>query len=103
MDQLLIDSIRKNLEDKSTEEIRQAIERGNSSGKSQEEFEAMRLILNERARQGTRFSLAVGSAVVLGTLAAGGAWWQVGRLMCMFCWPGSSEPCWDLRHGTSPT
>jgi hypothetical protein len=76
MDQNLVASIRKNLEDKSTEGLRQACERGDNMNKSPEELEAMRQILNERRVKGNRVVLALVSAVLFGSLGAACVWWQ---------------------------
>jgi len=76
MDQALIASFRKSLEAKSTEELRQAYEIGNQSSRSPEEIEATRQILEERRRKSTRATLAIGSAIVFGSLGAACAWWQ---------------------------
>ena len=73
MDQSLVESTRKNLEAKSSEEL-QAFLTGGASGRPPEEVEAARQILEERSRKRTRFALAVSSAVLLGVLAAAGAW-----------------------------
>ena len=78
MDQTLVDSIRKSLEAKSTEEIRQAYGSGDHAGRPLEELEAMRQVLDERRRKRTRFWLAVGSAVVVGALGGVSAWLQLG-------------------------
>jgi hypothetical protein len=78
MDQTLVASIRKNLESRSTEELRQAYEGGDNSAKSPEELEAMRQILDERRRKGNRAALALASAAVFGSLGAAYAWWQLG-------------------------
>jgi len=78
MDQTLVDSIRKSLEAKSTEEIRQAYGSGDHAGRPPEELEAMRQVLDERRRKRTRFWLAVGSAVVVGALGGVSAWLQLG-------------------------
>ncbi len=78
MDQNLVASIRKSLEGKSTEELRQASEGAGRASKSPEELEAMRQILDERRMKGTRAILAVVSAVVFGSLCAAAAWWQLG-------------------------
>jgi hypothetical protein len=72
MDQNLVASIRKNLKDKSTEELRQACEGGENMNKSPEELEAMRQILNERRMNGNRAVFALVSAVLFGSLGA--AW-----------------------------
>jgi hypothetical protein len=78
MDQALVDSIRKSLEARSTEEIRQAYERGDQAGRSPEELEAMRQALDERRRKRARLFLAVASAVVIGVLGGAFAWWLLG-------------------------
>ena len=76
MDQALVASLRKSLEAKSTEELRQAFEIGHQSSGSPEEIEAMRQILEERRRKSTRATIAIGSAIAFGSLGAAGAWWQ---------------------------
>src|SRR2546421_435178 len=76
MDQTLVASIRKNLESKSTEELRQAYESTDKAARSPEELEAMRQLLDERQRKGNRFVIALTSALLFGSLGAGCAWWQ---------------------------
>jgi hypothetical protein len=78
MDQALVASIRTSLESKSTEELRQIFESGHKAGKSPEEFEAIRQILDERGTKSYRPMLAVTSAIIMGTIGAAGAWWQLG-------------------------
>jgi hypothetical protein len=70
----LIASIRASLQVKSNEELNQLL----ASGKSPEEIEAARQILDERRRKGLRPILALASALVIGALAAAFAWWQLG-------------------------
>jgi small-conductance mechanosensitive channel len=76
MDQTLVASIRKDLDAKSTEELRQAYASGNQAGKPAEELEAIRQILDERGRIRTRTVLALSSAAVVGVLAGAFAGWQ---------------------------
>src|SRR5438552_753010 len=92
MDQTLVASIRKSLEAKSTEELRQLGEGQDQAGRSPEELEAIRQLLHERRSRGTRAMLALASAAVLGTLAAAGAWWQLGPdyLFIFLCGAGGA-------------
>jgi ferric-dicitrate binding protein FerR (iron transport regulator) len=76
MDQTLVASIRKSLEAKPTEELRQAYQSGDKAGRSPEELEAMRQLLDERRNKSNRVLLALGSAVVVAAIAGAGAWWQ---------------------------
>ena len=79
MDQALVASLRKTLESRPTEELRRAYEQGgDKTARSPEELEAMRQILDERRRKAYRPVLALVSAVLLGSLGAGYAWWQLG-------------------------
>jgi hypothetical protein len=77
MDQTLVDSIRKSLENKSTEELRRAYD-GDKAAKPVEEIEALRQLLEERQTKGNRMLIALASAIIVGLLAAGIAWWQLG-------------------------
>jgi hypothetical protein len=77
MDQTLVDSIRKSLETKSTQELRQAYD-GDKGGKSAEEVEAMRQVLEERRTKSNRFVIALASACIFGSLAGALAGWQFG-------------------------
>lgn len=76
MDDTLVDSIRKNLATKSTDELRQAYESADKAAMPAEELEAMRLVLDERRSNGNRTLFAISSAIVFGALGAVAAWWQ---------------------------
>jgi hypothetical protein len=76
MDQTLIAAIRKNLEAKSTAELRQAYESGDKAARSPEELEAIRQVLQERRNRGNRVIVALATAMLLGAIGAGFAWWQ---------------------------
>jgi hypothetical protein len=79
MDQARVASLRKELESRSSEELRQVSASGGAAAKSPEELEAIRQLLDERQRQSTRTILALVSALVMGTLGAGCVWWQGGE------------------------
>jgi len=76
MDQTRVASIRKDLDGKSTEELRQAEESARQTGKPAEELEAIRQILDERRRIRIRTVLAASSAAVVGVIAGAFASWQ---------------------------
>jgi hypothetical protein len=76
MDQTFVAAIRKNLETKSTEELRQAYESRDQAARSPEESEAMRQLLDERRTKGSRAVFALASAILFGSLGAVCAWWQ---------------------------
>src|SRR5262245_37424819 len=76
MDQTRVASIRKDLDGKSTEELRQAEESARQTGKPAEELEAIRQILDERRRSRIRIVVAASSAVVVGVIAGAYVSWQ---------------------------
>jgi hypothetical protein len=96
MDQALVALMRKKLESKSTEDLTQA--NADQAGKSPEELEAIRQILQERAVYGPRAIMAPISAVMVGALMGVGAWSQemspgiivvacgVGAVLGFACW-----------------
>jgi len=75
MDPALVASIRKSLEATPTEDLRRAYE-GDKAGKSPEELEAMRQLLDERRAKRNKAAVALASAILMGTLVAACAWWQ---------------------------
>ena len=76
MDQTIVAAIRKDLETKSTAELRQAYEGGDRATWSPEQVEATRQLLDERSRRSIRPVIALGSAILVGAIGAAAAWWQ---------------------------
>ena len=76
MDQTLVASIRKKLEAKPTEELRQAYESRDTAGRSPEELEAIRQLLDERRAKRNKAVVALASAILMGTLGPACTWWQ---------------------------
>lgn len=76
MDPNQVAAMRKSLETKSSEELRQAYASGDKAAWSPEALEAMRQILEERRQRSTKPAVALGAAILVAALGAGVAWWQ---------------------------